>query len=103
MLRPDLHRKMSQSSTIRFMGLFDVGAPVDHMNYVDQPSHPTGGGWVRKEFERANVRRFSRAIADAEAAVAALPPHRQEELARQFQEAADQALRHARYVRGRDG
>lgn len=56
-------------------------------------------GWVKGEFARANIRRFSRAIEEAKAAVAAMPPERREEHARRFQEAADAALRHARYNR----
>lgn len=56
-------------------------------------------GWIRDEFERANVRRFRRAIQDAKEAVEAMPPERREEHARRFQEAADTALRHARYNR----
>lgn len=56
-------------------------------------------GWVRAEFERANMRRFNRAIQDAKEAVAAMPPERREEHALRFQEAADAALRHARYNR----
>lgn len=56
-------------------------------------------GWLLDEFERAHVRRFRRSIVDAAEALTRLPPVHREQLAREMQEAADQALRLARAYR----
>lgn len=53
--------------------------------------------WIHEEFERANVRRFRRALAEAKAEFERLPKYRQEILEREFQAAAEAARHHATY------